>query len=260
MKEAILSASLVCKQWHRLVHESVSLWSIFFHRDIVELPNPLPFWLPETEESESDDGKSWKEECMEAFAHTREPKKGWEWALVHGYLGLARIMLPRLPGVSPEWERISCLLSQVNSDESHRKIINSIRCLVALGYSPRTADPSAPAWRSGGFLHMATSCVDSVLLQFLVTEYCPEGVDEKLRLDINEQSALDQFTPLHCLFEDTHNYVKTDESLRGSLMLLLQYGANPSLRNNSGKDCMEFACNQGFGESARVMQAFKNEK
>jgi len=176
-------------------------------------------------------------------------------------LGSGPNYFARLPPVSPEWQRISCLLSQVTNNESYRKIINSIRCLVALGYSARTADPTAPAWRSGGFLHVAASCADGPLLQFLVKEYCAEGVDEKLRLDINEQCAADQFTPLHCLFEDTYNYVtKTDESLRDSLMLLLQYGANPSLRNKSGKDCIEFATYSGFGESARVMQAFKKEK
>jgi len=100
MKEAVNSASLVCKQWHRLVQENDSLWSIFFHRDIVELHNPLPCWRPRKEESENDKrdeehpGVNWKGKCMKAFSHTREPKKGWEWALTHGYLGLARIILP----------------------------------------------------------------------------------------------------------------------------------------------------------------------
>ena len=99
---------------------------------------------------------------------------------------------------------------------------------------------------------MAASACDSLVLQFLVKEFCSDKVDEKLRLDINEQCVSDSFTPLHCLFEERR---ASPEQLKENLMLLLQYGANPSIRNKLGKDCIEYATNEGFLESARVMLA-----
>ncbi len=98
---------------------------------------------------------------------------------------------------------------------------------------------------------MAAGAGDSLVLQFLVKEFCSEQVDEKLRLDINEQCASDGFTPLHCLFEDN----TSREELKENVMLLLQYGANPSLRNLKGQDCIEYATNEGFPESAKMMIA-----
>jgi len=263
MKDAIHSASLVCKQWHRLVQDSDSLWATFFRRDIVELHDPLPYCPTKRVggDERGEEDSSWKEKCVGAFARTREgSESSWDWVLSNGYLGLVRIMLPRLPPLDTEWGRISCLLSRVNNDEYSGNVVNSLRCLVALGFSPRTPDPSAFDWRRGGFLHMATSVCSGVILPFLVKEYCSEGVDEKLRLDINENCFSDGFSPLHCLFEHKTMHRKTDEKIRDNLMLLLHHGADPSRRDKSGIDCIELATKEGFAESARVMQAFTKEK
>ena len=266
MKDALRSAALVCKQWHSLFQESGSLWSVFFQRDIVELHNPYPYGPRKQERGKSDEKedseKTWKEMCVEAFAHVRLPltdaSPDWAWIIHHGYLGLARIMLPHMPP-DPKMDRIGSLLLNINNDEYSFNLINAFRCMVALGYSPRTTDPEDSTWRYGGFLHISTSTADSLIINFLLNEFCSPDVDENLRLDINEHCTSDGFTPLHCLFENSGMHKKTDEKLRESLMLLLQKGANPSLRNQAGKDCIEFATEEGLVESARIMIPYRKD-
>lgn len=264
VKEVVHSVSLVCKPWHRLVQESDSLWSIFFRRDIVELHNPLPYSPPDEtinmeDEEDSTATKSWRERCMAVFTQARACENAdsrLEWAFDRGYLGMARLLLERMPPY-PIGDRDNSVLSRVDYKDHHSDVINSIRCLVALGYSLRTPPNPVDDWKYGGFLHIAASVVNAPVLECLVVECSSQDLAENIRLDINEVCVDDGFTPLHCLFEIPTS--KREENLLAPLGLMLRHGANPALRNKAGKDCIEYATSYGFLQCAQLMLDHKGE-
>jgi len=52
---------------------------------------------------------------------------------------------------------------------------------------------------------------------------------------------------------------KPGKELLVLVKLMLQYGANPKLRNNGGQDCIQFATGQGFLQCAEVVLSHKEE-
>ena len=253
MKEVIHSASLTCKPWHRLVQESDALWSIFFRLDVVELHNPFPYWPPDDETMGEDSTKSWRERCRAVFTQVRsleDADSRLGWALDRGYLGLARLLLKRMPPY-PIGDRDNSILTRVDFKDRHAEVVNSIRCLVALGYSLRTPENAVADWKYGGLLHIAASVVNTRVLECLVVECCSQELAEDIRMDINEVCVDDGFTPLHCLFEIPST--KREENLLDPLRFMLRHGANPKLLNKAGKDCIEFATSQGFLQCAKMM-------
>ena len=245
--DAVLSASLVCKAWHRLLNDGCDnlLWSIYFQRDIVELKNALPYYNELEGQIETQD-RPWKQRCVEACSEAKNSEFGQDWILNHGY--------KRIKGTEPR--RVSTLLDLMGSESSYNNIvINRLRCLVALGHSLH-GSTTHRFWREGGFLHWSASMANHTILQFLCSEFAspsPEKVNLDHRLDVNEQCSSDGFTPLHCLFEGTD---KPASVVMQSVMLLLNCGADPKIENQAGQDAMQFATLNGFQECASAMIPF----
>jgi len=255
IKDVALSAALVCKSWHRLIYSEAAddnLWSIFYHRDIVELKDPLPYY--DTDEEEEDvaiEDQSWKDKCIVACSIA--PFCGITRTLDNGYLGLARKMVK---DVDPA--RITALLEDIGSHRMSSNIINSLRCLVALGHSlhgPPT-DFFGSRWRHGGFLIWAAAVADLQLLQFLC-EFTSSTLPIDQRLDVNEQSSSDGCTPLHCLFQ---GITKPDSVVMDCTMLLLNHGADPTIANHARKDALQIATENGYHECAKAMIPFIKPK
>lgn len=147
--------SLVCKEWHRVVHQSETLCSIFYHRDIVELRDPLPFqWNEIVLKVEEDDlaeeeEVSWKQRVL-GLIHLASMKQRrqakWDWALQNGYLGLARRTRKHFPD---NHDPMSPQLKSLHTRQKPNNLINALRCMVAMGYPLHRAEDISP-WDGGG--------------------------------------------------------------------------------------------------------------
>ena len=253
LKECLRSADLVCRAWHELVHSCDRLWSIFFRQEIVTLTNPDPYPLSDGCATDT----SWRGKCLRTIRDCNESYLPLDWAIYHGFLGLAKKMLiaRRVCSIS-DTERVEIYMHNCmkgTSGSTPEENINCVRCLVAMG---APLDGDASEWANGNWLHFSCYSLQLPLLTYMLKEFCapikdsPPGQEDggggggrntARRLDVNKKSPADGLTPLHCVFESA----SSDEEVEALVQALIEYGADPSITDARGLNVPAYAAQRG---------------
>lgn len=180
LKQCLLSADLVSKAWHDLVHSCDRMWSLFYIHHIVELTDPSPYPIDNNDNDNNNNHDTTttttttnRIKCLEIVRECRRSYLPLDWALYRGYLGLARRVLieATIPPFThrEQLDRYNHNCMKGTSGSTAEENINCVRCLVALG---APLDGDTPEWVDGNWLHFSCLALQPTFLSFLLTEFC----------------------------------------------------------------------------------------